>query len=82
MFLEEGTKKFTLEELTKYDGKNGQPMYVAVNGKVYDVSDSPFWMDGDHQGLHQAGKDLTDELEMAPHGIETLGRVKLVGELT
>jgi predicted heme/steroid binding protein len=75
-------KKFTLEELAKYDGKNGNPAYVAVNGKVYDVTDSAFWMDGDHLGSHQAGKELTEEIDIAPHGPENLDRVKLVGTLT
>ncbi|MCW4044192.1 MAG: cytochrome B5 [Candidatus Bathyarchaeota archaeon] len=72
-------KKFTLEELAEYDGKNGKPAYVAYKGKVYDVSTSSFWLDGDHFGAHQAGKDLTEELEMAPHGGEVLERTKLVG---
>jgi predicted heme/steroid binding protein len=74
-------KKFTLEELAKYDGNNGNPAYVAYNGKVYDVSDSSFWMNGDHLGAHQAGKDLTVEIDIAPHGPENLNRVKLVGIL-
>ena len=75
-------KKFTLEELAKYDGRNGNPAYVASNGKVYDVTDSSFWMSGDHLGAHQAGKDLTAEMDIAPHGPENLDRVKLVGVLT
>ncbi len=33
-------RKFTREELKKYDGKNGRPAYIAYKGKVYDVSDS------------------------------------------
>jgi predicted heme/steroid binding protein len=74
-------QKFTLEELAKYDGKNGNPAYIAYKGKVYDVSDSSFWLEGDHLGAHQAGKDLTAEMELAPHGTENLDRVKLVGEL-
>ncbi len=74
-------KKFTLEELAKYDGKDGKPAYLAYKGKVYDVSDSPFWMGGDHLGAHQAGKDLTEEIELAPHGPENIDRVKHVGVL-
>jgi cytochrome b involved in lipid metabolism len=34
-------KIFTTEELAKYDGKNNQPAYIAVDGIVYDVSDYP-----------------------------------------
>ncbi|MGD0406567.1 MAG: cytochrome b5 domain-containing protein [Candidatus Bathyarchaeia archaeon] len=74
-------KKVTMQELEENNGKNGKPAYIAYKGKVYDVSQSSFWLDGDHLGMHQAGKDLTEELEMAPHREETFQRVKLVGEL-
>ena len=74
-------KKYTLEELAKFDGRNGNPAYVAYKGKIYDVSDSSFWIGGDHLGAHQAGKDLTEEMESAPHGPENLDKVKLVGVL-
>jgi predicted heme/steroid binding protein len=79
--LEGAEKKFTLEELKKYDGIDGKPAYIAYKGKVYDVSDNYLWIDGDHQGEHGAGKDLTEEMANAPHGEETLENVKLVGVL-
>lgn len=79
--LEGAEKKFTLEELKKYDGKDGKPAYIAYKGRVYDVSDNFLWIDGDHQGEHEAGKDLTEEMAHAPHGEETLENVKLVGVL-
>ncbi|MCW3983953.1 MAG: cytochrome B5 [Candidatus Bathyarchaeota archaeon] len=75
------TKKVTQEELITNDGKNGKPAWIAYQGKVYDVSDSSFWMEGEHMGMHSAGKDLTEDLEMAPHRDENFSRVKLVGEL-
>ncbi len=75
-------KKFTVEELSKYNGKNGNPAYIAYKGKVYDVTNSSFWLDGDHLGAHQAGKDLTAEMDVAPHGPENLDRVTLIGELS
>jgi predicted heme/steroid binding protein len=74
-------RTFTLKELAEYNGTGGKPAYVAYKGKVYDVSASSFWLDGDHLGTHQAGKDLTEELELAPHGGEMLERTKLVGVL-
>ena len=74
-------KKVTKQELEENNGKNGKPAYFAYKGKVYDVSQSSFWVDGDHLGMHQAGKDLTEELEMAPHKEENFQRVKLVGDL-
>jgi len=78
-FLAQEPRKFTLEELKQYDGKGGRPAYIAHKGKVYEVTDSAFWLEGDHLGAHQAGKDLTEEIELAPHGEETVARMKLVG---
>ncbi len=75
------TRKFTLEELKKYDGKEGRPAYISYKGKVYDVSDNYLWVDGDHQGEHAAGIDLTAHMSAAPHGEETLDRVKEIGIL-
>ncbi len=79
--MEGELKKFTLDELKQYDGKEGRPAYIAYNGKVYDVTESYMWADGDHQGQHVAGKDHTSEMKVAPHGEETLERVKQVGVL-
>lgn len=74
-------KKFTLEELAKFNGRDGNAAYIAFKGKVYEVSDSSFWLGGDHLGAHDAGKDLTSEIDLAPHGPENLDRVKLIGVL-
>jgi len=79
--LDSELRKFTLDELKQYDGKEGRPSYIAYNGKVYDVTESFMWAEGDHQGQHAAGKDLTDDMKLAPHGEETLERAKLVGVL-
>jgi predicted heme/steroid binding protein len=79
--LAEESKKITLEELKQYDGKNGKPAYIAYQGKVYDVSQSRLWSEGDHMGLHGAGKDLTDDIDLAPHREEVLERAKLVGNV-
>jgi predicted heme/steroid binding protein len=79
--LAEEPRKLTLKELEEYDGKGGKPAYIAYKGKVYDVSESSFWLDGDHLGTHQAGKDLTEDMELAPHGNEVLERAKLIGVL-
>ena len=77
--MEGPEKKFTLEELKQFDGRNGRPAYVAYKGKVYDVTDDPLWIGGDHQGEHKAGVDLTEELSQAPHGEDELAMVKLIG---
>jgi predicted heme/steroid binding protein len=80
-FLAEEPRKFTLKELEEYDGKGGKPAYIACKGKVYEVSNSDFWAAGEHMGMHQAGKDLTEDVELAPHGDEVLERAKLIGVL-
>jgi predicted heme/steroid binding protein len=75
------SQKITSQQLEENDGKNGKPAWLAYKGKVYDVTESSFWIDGEHMGIHDAGKDLTEELEMAPHRDDNLSRVKLVGDL-
>ncbi|MBT0160032.1 cytochrome B5 [Candidatus Bathyarchaeota archaeon A05DMB-2] len=79
--MAEEPRKFTLEDLKQYDGKNGKPAYIVYKGKVYDVTQSGLWRGGEHMGLHEAGKDLTEEIELAPHREEVLERAKLVGTL-
>ncbi len=74
-------KQFTIEELKEYNGKNGKPAYIAYKGKIYDVTDDYLWTDGEHQGEHSAGADLTEEMSLAPHMEDVLERVKLVGTL-
>ena len=62
-------KEFTAEELAAFDGQDGRPVYVAYKGVVYDASASPMWAGGDHEGMHNAGRDLTAEHDDAPHDV-------------
>jgi len=80
--MEDAMKPFTLAELAKFDGAGGRGAYVAYKGLVYDVSKSFLWKAGKHQGLHRAGRDLTDELDRAPHGPEFVERCPIVGRLS
>jgi predicted heme/steroid binding protein len=73
-------KRFSLEELKKYDGTHGIS-YVAYRGKVYDVSKSFQWKKGVHQVTHKAGQDMTEVLKDAPHAPALLFRFPVVGEL-
>jgi predicted heme/steroid binding protein len=73
-------KVFTREELKKYDGTKGT-VYVAYNGKVYDVSQSYQWKKGVHQIRHHAGLDLTAALKQAPHTPDLLFKFPVVGTL-
>ncbi|RMG66616.1 MAG: cytochrome B5, partial [Nitrospirae bacterium] len=76
-----GTESLTLEELQQFDGKEGRPSYVAVQGKIYDLSESRLWKGGSHARKHLAGADLSDALKKAPHGIEKLKGFPVVGEV-
>lgn len=71
----------TRSELAKHDGRDGRPAYVAVNGTIYDVTSSPLWKAGEHQGSHQAGADLTEELKSAPHVRAVVERFPVAGQL-
>ena len=70
-----------ISELAGYDGRNGQPAYIAVSGTIYDVSESSKWNEGDHLGSHQAGADLTEELKSAPQVRSVVERFPVVGKL-
>ena len=65
-------KEFTLAELKQFDGREGRPAYVAYDGSVYDVTESAMWSDGDHEGTHAAGADLTEAHDDAPHDVHIL----------
>lgn len=69
---------FTKSSLAKYDGKDGRPAYVAINGTVYDVTGNPHWAEGEHHG-NLAGQDLTIAIGQSPHGESVLGKLKKVG---
>lgn len=77
----EGTKTFTTAELVTYDGQNGQKAYIAVDGKVYDVTNAEGWRNGSHQGV-SAGQDLTTIILSSPHGKDVLKGLKVIGTLT
>jgi predicted heme/steroid binding protein len=74
-------RRFNREELGKYNGENGTPVYIAYRGKVYDVSNSFLWRNGNHQVLHKAGEDMTDALDEAPHEADLLERFPVIGIL-
>lgn len=72
-------KTFTVDQLAKYDGQNGNPAYIAVDGIVYDVSAIRAWKDGIHQGQYKAGLDYTDLIKQSPHGTKVLDQAVKVG---
>jgi predicted heme/steroid binding protein/uncharacterized membrane protein len=72
---------FSREELKAFDGRDGRPVYVAYDGKVYDVSASKLWKTGSHMRRHASGQDLSADLAAAPHRVEVFDRVPQVGAL-
>ena len=74
-------KEFDPEDLQQFNGKDGQPVYVAIQGKVYDVSASKLWKGGLHMKRHHGGADLTTDIKGAPHDMDMLERFPQVGIL-
>lgn len=73
-------RTFTLEELSKFNGKNGNPAYVAVNGMVYDVTNSAAWAAATHFG-QGAGNDLTGAFFSCHGSADILNKLPWVGNL-
>jgi 2-oxoglutarate ferredoxin oxidoreductase subunit beta len=77
----EDLKPFPLKELQRFDGQEGRPLYVSYKGKVYDLSSSPLFQGEKRMRCHIAGKDLTREIELAPHGEDLVLKFPVVGRL-
>jgi predicted heme/steroid binding protein/uncharacterized membrane protein len=76
----EGTMELTPEALSSYDGREGGKAFAAVDGIIYDVTESRMWKNGKH-ARHLAGMDLSSALKQAPHGPEKLEAFPKVGTL-
>lgn len=72
------SKKFTVEELSKYTGLKGKPAYIGYKGKVYNVSG--LFKDGEHAGV-KAGIDISDSFSKGPHQEDIFGKFPVVGTL-
>ena len=72
-------KDISDEDLKRHDGKGGRPAYVVHGDDVIDVSDSRLWQGGLHMNRHHAGRDLSTDIQGAPHGLEVLERYPTVG---
>jgi len=71
---------FNKAELAKFDGQNGQPAYVAVDGVVYDVTGVDAWAGGKHHG-NLAGQELTAIIDThSPHGRSVLKKLPVIGK--
>ncbi|MEJ2101198.1 MAG: cytochrome b5 domain-containing protein [Desulfobacterales bacterium] len=74
-------KEFDEAGLAKFNGENGNPVYVVYRGKVYDITESKLWRKGLHMKRHHAGLDLTGDIQGAPHEPDVLERYPQVGTL-
>lgn len=72
---------FTRSQLALHNGQDKDTIYVAYQGKIYDVTHSRLWRDGKHYE-HWAGQDLTPELADAPHSAQVFERFEQVGVLS
>ncbi len=59
-------KQIDLDALSKCNGEDGNPVYIAHGGDVIDVSQSRLWKNGLHMNRHRAGNDLTIDIQAAP----------------
>lgn len=75
-------KIFTIDELAAFNGKDGAPAYIAVDGIVYDVTNVSYWRNGMHNGF-EAGRDLTEEIKtISPHGVSKMKGIPVIGKLS
>lgn len=73
-------KTYTHKQLSLRNGQDKPEIWVAYQGRIYDVSDSRLWRNGMHYE-HWAGQDLTDELSDAPHTEKVFEKFSVIGEL-
>lgn len=74
------TKTFSRSQLALRNGQDKEEIWIAYQGKVYDVTESRLWKNGQHYE-HWAGQDLTNELPDAPHTEAVFERFKVIGRL-
>ena len=73
-------KKYTKNQLALRNGQDYDEIWVALHGKIYDVSKSRLWRNGKHYE-HWAGQDLCHELADAPHTAKVFEKFEIIGEL-
>ncbi|MBO6661647.1 MAG: cytochrome b5 [Roseivirga sp.] len=73
-------KTYTKSQLALRNGQDRDEVWVAYQGKIYDVTKSRLWKTGKHYE-HWAGQDLTAELPDAPHTEKVFEKFEVIGLL-
>lgn len=77
--IERNLKELTLKELSKYNGENGNPAYIAVNGIIYDVTNEAVFKKSPHNSV-KLGTDITKYFKGCHNADEgVLAKLPIVG---
>lgn len=71
---------YTKQQLALRNGQDKPEIWVAFEGKIYDVGSSRLWRNGKHYE-HWAGQDLTPEMADAPHTRSVFEKFPVIGIL-
>jgi predicted heme/steroid binding protein len=72
--------EYSKSYLALRNGQDKPEIWVALDGLIYDVTESRLWKNGKHYE-HWAGQDLTEELKDAPHTDKVFAKFRVVGLL-
>ncbi|MCS7004648.1 MAG: cytochrome b5 [Cytophagales bacterium] len=73
--------RYTRSQLALRNGQDRPEIWIAFQGKIYDVTSSRLWREGKHYE-HWAGQDLTNELIHAPHTERVFEKFQIIGLLS
>jgi predicted heme/steroid binding protein len=71
---------YTKAQLALRNGQDRDEVWIAFEGRIYDVRKSRLWRTGNHYE-HWAGQDLTEELQDAPHTDYVFDKFEVIGLL-
>lgn len=72
---------FTLDEIEKYDGTCGNREYIAVNNKVYDVTDNPEWNEKGLFCISKGRNKVNNYTAINEECLKELNKLPLVGHI-
>lgn len=73
--------QYTKNQLALRNGQDKPEIWLAFQGKIYDVTESRLWKNGKHYE-HWAGQDLSSELADAPHTDSVFEKFNIIGLLS